>query len=1733
MPLYPPDQESVLLKSKGLDPSKYTIGDDGGVYERDIVSPTPSLTIPAPQVTAPSLSTSTSGAFAAHAASNLLPAGAGLLTGGLAATGAAALAPETFGLSLILPLLAGLGGGIGGSVAAKKLQDVVTPDVASKYLATSEQEHPYASAGGDIAANLAFLRPDLGAIKSIPKVASQLLTGVAPDLGDIGNAANVALSTGLSVAPSVSQYAQTGQVDPRMLALQLAAGATITNPREYLSKTLGLPIHPNANVETPTLPTENLATDETIKVQQPTVSLTADQTISAGGAPLNKGYAPTGKLTPSGIERLMNTEQGREVTRRPDVTAPSELTRMEGEGGITPEPTESPITPLGAVSKLPIAFDEKPTGTSIGVRKVKPEPFKQQNATQPTDAELAQEKLESSNRAQRFQAEEPTVIQKINDDLKQKGVFTGVTRSWYDAWKQLGLKFRNVKLETDNTIHDPSTGKPIAGEAVVKDGVEEGLAKINPDKAGLDTPAHEIFHHFWNFLKQTNSKLTSSLTDQVNRIPDYQRWKVSRDTSNLASDPEEYLAQNVGSDTVRRQLLSKGASADWLGDFKAAIKTKLLKSGNTEDLARFMSNKLINDRPVFQDYNKLLKSAVAKGSGPEQGATIDKSSESSTLEGKGATPEDIAKYNELGVSFNKHMAEGTFDTPEFRKVWQDREDIKNKYGGHIPKQSEDSPFNIKKEDLVSAKDNVPNKVHSSYLESKNKQQLRSAARLPSGRIVEGKAGDHHFNLKLPDDAELGFVTPNGNFITREQAAEYIRAGFKHSEESTVEKQFDYKNLTDEEKRSYGQLHEDAFAARQEHEKNPTSEEAQNKLIDSENNLTRFEKNRTTTEKSKYNIPDWAKLYDILPAEEFAGYDKKYINPEDKYVLGTKEGELYESQDKGFAIGKTPEDVLDIVNSDKKYFGADRNKQSEESTINKTDKQEDYHYSSPFGLKFLTPRYEKLQQAFPNKTGKLATEALKKHADWVDRYQGKIGNSLIQVLKESGLHQDQLPNVVRYLYDKDQGIKEPNIVLNKQQKDFVDKYIEQMKYPKQVQRDLGLLVKSGAGNLRIAGIKEDGYFPNMLDPNVAYTWTEKPNSTEAKQYDKIYTDYLKQKGSSEADANETLANYKKALNNDVTPDNEFGAINKAEGNGLPYDLIDKNLARVFSRYGRRAASHMGYFKYLQNDPNMQKAFSIKDQYGNIANPSDIDYIGSSKEGQAALRSVLGLDKSSVNPILASVNRLVGNVIMGPGTALRNLIQGPAFIAPYLRTTQIPVLLSAIGKMNEAAARAFKNNAIRTTFADFDAAGNYTRHPDKTIDNISRIAEVLRKYQGRDLADKVEGLYTYTVGEILTKQNLAAAMNGDKKSINFIKKFSTTVDGGADKMLGKDYKLNEDDLGAVAKSFTDAVRGSYDASGLPSFALEGSVSPFLSLERWSIEKANRVWKDVMLPIKQSGDFAPLLKLGLSTLVSGAMIEKINEELSHKKDSDPTIGEVEKYGTNEDVARKLIGLWQLGSAGGIVTDFLKVGVDAAQGKGFSSGNPINFPLYNFVTENLGHNIGDYIQSVKNGDNPIDSTGRLIEAITKQSSQTYRYANNNFIEPEKAERSDKLRDVRAFDELVNKRVTPSSNDQANDISGHDMEEFKKATNIQDAIKYLPALMKRAFEKSHGDPELLASELEKIKSNSYQTVPSPENTPIQFAKYLQFLKDTQGEKSAVDRYADYIKQTTVNQVKSSLVPTL
>jgi len=776
---------------------------------------------------------------------------------------------------------------------------------------------------------------------------------------------------------------------------------------------------------------------------------------------------------------------------------------------------------------------------------------------------------------------------------------------------------------------------------------------------------------------------------------------------------------------------------------------------------------------------------------------------------------------------------------------------------------------------------------------------------------------------------------------------------------------------------------------------------------------------------------------------------------------------------------------------------------------------------------LSSRFDKVAKL--GTTGKEVSEKLKNFQSESEFLQGKYGNKVIAALK--GYNETEITNVYKYRHAVSNGLETGNLKLSANEQKLKSALDSEFK---SIGEDIiasGLEVKDSE-DFRKMQLKPDGYQPNIIAQKVIHAWQE--NTTNAPKYDKLYIDYMEKKGLTEAEAMTQLKEYKQAVGNaGVTPDIRFNAIRKAEGLGLPFELVEQNPALAFRRYGRRAANDVSYFKYLQNDPRMLKALGIRDQHGKSVeelgadiqdSTKDVTWIGGSEEVKSALRSVYGID-TPMNQRGNAAIRAIANSVIQTGAAIRNIVGLPTAYAGYYGVTP-KTLVEAITKMSERSARAFESNAVRSSFKDFDAAGIIEGHPDRFVELADKYSNTMRKWTGRDLSDKFEGELSYSLGETLAVNWLAQAKAGDIKARRMLNRFGGNVEGGIKEKFLPKAEVSQEDISRIAKNFVDATRGSYGPSGLPSSAIEGGAAPMLSLARWSIEKFNTFQKDVVRPITEHGDWMPLLKTTFAGLLTGAAIEKLNELLSQKKGADATIEEIWADGDIDAITHKVIGLLQLGGFAGILSDTMKATSAWSQGKDLAFSNPISMPALT-LAEELFQNSGYAFEAAQQGEDKLEVLSKFLGDLLKITYQNARYVSN-VVNKEETERKGKFRDLRVFRELEGK--PPGDSSAGNPYLGMAAREFKRAEDLETAASKLPRALETAVKKAKGNYEDLVGNVEGLRKNSYQTFPADQ---MEASKYYQYLVKTIGVERANMRYADYLRQTQMNKEKSKMVPKL
>ncbi len=1299
-------------------------------------------------------------------------------------------------------------------------------------------------------------------------------------------------------------------------------------------------------------------------------------------------------------------------------------------------------------------------------------------------------------------------------------------------------------------------GAPIAG--VSRPGLRE--VEIGPvgSRAG-DTPGHEIIgHQYVEDLKGSTSDTDKALAQR------------GLDIFKGAANPEELLAQELGKVLYGRleTNLHGGLRArfkKWYGDFLANAKEKFGGNLSKEEVTRRLATRGEYDAP-YGTRSELLKVNPVVGA---KGVELEHKSEESFL-----------RREDENTSSTPFKGESLFKNEEEAKDFD--QGLKDREGIFLTKKLKETDGITDIELFTGLEDQEPGPDNVYFL--RGKERLYRSQLSPEGQAIINRVSDllhlDNYRIELSDQySKESALTPED--ISKQGGKEfldYIRSspkgltetaydvgrGVKSTEDIAKLKTYQEEatakakasNYTDDgevyKSQFFREAHEYATgtgsAGFGERKKNPEFASPIERLTKKEDP---FNKVKTALKDTNGNLivgnkgEDHYTIYNKLSQEgkkafglekptqetrQFNMDNRGWLTDDNQFISlrdlqksnGDLENAIQERQ-------TTEIPVQPETRSSERVRGEGETKEGIGKKVE--ERTSDESVLTEGEAEAATKPKRSVDSIFPflrstvDRVRRLNSKEGPKIAEAADKFFADKSSNAAEIFAPSNraintLSDKEQANVLRYLYDKDQGNTAQN--LSPKEQSVADELQNILKSFGNKLADIGPNILDKDGFYRRLQVQEEGYLPNVIAEDVINTWRNHPNSIEAKKFDREWIDHAVDKGHmSEPEATKLLKEYKKGFSfrgRQATSNLNFGAIRKAAGMGIPFELMEKRLPRVFERYANRAGADLSVFQNLQSNPEVATALGMKDQFGKLVEHPGVEDVSGTPVVQDLLDSIYGVNDYQHNPAVIAVTRLFSNLIMGPGTAVRNIAALPAQLAPYIRAGQLPEVFKAIAEIrsrwNEAQNQGVIKSSYRSQDTGFDVPGDINRG----IKTVNSVADFFRKYQGRDLSDSLEGAMFYSIGKELGYANSKLAANGDKQAIEFLNRFNK----------GKSTELTETDFKNIGTEFTAAGRTSYDPRQLPPFALRGQLAPFFQLSRFAIAKSNVIAKDVITPAL-NGDYKPLLKYIGVALGTGYGIEKLNELMSNRKPADANTEEVLASGNSKARAEKVVDLLQLSSFLGIVGDFAKLGMRAANGKSLTYSNPASFPLYTWITDTLGQNTAQAVGAIQHGEDPLDVLPTYLTTMMKQTLQGWRYVDN-WANADESKRKDMFRDKRVYEELVGLR-NPEEATPSNEFENLEAKKFRRTKDVGEAVSLLPGLISKAIEKANGDPYRLKAELQKLKQNNYQTIPSPERMPLEFAKFLTHLAKTQGSEEASKRLSDYFQQNTINQVKSSVVP--
>ena len=519
------EQEAEHLRRQGL---QVQAGDEVELNDAPQSTPTGSATDAA------------SNAFMASS----VPAAAGGLGFATGAALGVGLAPETGGLSLLLPLLFGGAGAYGGAKAGQAYTEAVLSDEAKQRLAMEAQQHPIASKVGSLATM------PLGGMTPTPRSIVATLGG-AGKLGAYYGGKMLGMGeAGASTAPVLTAV-------ERQALINSAAGATLGPIQEAATAGLeGREITPGSLAESALIG-----------------AFANDATPILGK---RMGFHP---LAPG----QMATEQGfRKTYTPPKIVAEPELSpqqikedflkknKQEGEEGAAP--TEKLRMVEGPTSKQPeLNFGEKSlVQEELPMYEIPPE----------VRAELKNEfsKLPPEAYSERWNAILPHI----------KGL--GLSPEAIATLQKEVFGPKGIKLKVSDNL-----GKTPEGESPIGRYTPGGkTVEVAPRADAPAIPAHEGFHEQWfNMTPEEKGRFVEATKDELAQV-NAERAKAGK----KVYDPEEWFAMQGSVEHFQRGLNTRkeSASQKWWNDTKAVFKQQFGKDPSADELLRAANFRLMNEQ---------------------------------------------------------------------------------------------------------------------------------------------------------------------------------------------------------------------------------------------------------------------------------------------------------------------------------------------------------------------------------------------------------------------------------------------------------------------------------------------------------------------------------------------------------------------------------------------------------------------------------------------------------------------------------------------------------------------------------------------------------------------------------------------------------------------------------------------------------------------------------------------------------------------------------------------------------------------------------------------------------------------------------------------------------------------------------------------------------------------------------------------------------------------------------
>ena len=763
------------------------------------------------------------------------------------------------------------------------------------------------------------------------------------------------------------------------------------------------------------------------------------------------------------------------------------------------------------------------------------------------------------------------------------------------------------------------------------------------------------------------------------------------------------------------------------------------------------------------------------------------------------------------------------------------------------------------------------------------------------------------------------------------------------------------------------------------------------------------------------------------------------------------------------------------------------------------------------------------------SGKLIAPALREYFALNRELEGRYLNPTLEALNK--LKSDEVDDLYsKMLSEKKTGVTQRENLSEKQQevydtlRDIIKlKQTEQIKAGQKVQ-DINF---SGKPSYRLPKI-DPYYIPEIVGSKQLDILLNETGSPAFNNLKKDFINYQKEQYKlSDAEAkrmfDDLLASYGGPVKGDTT---HFGAVRRSEGIGLPESWLESDLSTAMRRYWRRVVKDRAFYDTIENDHDLLHILGRKRDNEN--RPVKYNENLNSLSGNETLGNIMDIIQGrfiKTNPRLDAASRIASNAVLGPITGITDLINAAPLLAKFIPSVaNIPGFLKAGLNITEGVKNAFKQGIIKENVTSL---GDIVSPSDEFTEKLRNTANLVSKVNTRETLEKYSRGLSQALSSYLIDVHTGLAESGNQKSIDLLT-------GLANK---KDYtKLSRNEL---ASRLVELTQGTYDPRGLPSWAIDSQIAPFFRLAKWNIEQLNNLHKHVLMPAAK-GNLTPLLMTLGGGLIGGYLAKEVREKLNLKKQSYPEYKEILESsrgakGNIPAIAYNLAAAISYSGITGLLGDITKASFDVAFK---NSPQGFNYPLVEIIGDG-SVKLAQAADAIAEGETPINVVPKLLEDLFLKNIQIGRVIHNQIagrtIKKEDFENTESRRNLRSYKmaEGLPYQAQGIQSDMENPYIGLESKEFKKR-NIKElpkAIEEGQKLIKDAFKKSKGNIEEFKKKASGFKKMPVTTLPSPENDPVGFSKFINYNNRVRGKEDTRNRLKDYFSQKTANKIKANFIP--